>query len=88
MKTHNAQDNQNGQAQSSNPGSTPSESNCADTTSQPPFIQPTTLDEWIAAQARYRLQERQQAVETELALEDLAAKLAAHLATLNTKGNK
>ena len=45
-----------------------------------------SLAAWMQQELAFRLQERQQAAQTELALEDLAARLQAHLKA--QKGNK
>jgi hypothetical protein len=76
--TDNAQDNQNEPAQSTAPDGTHSESQCAMNTGSP-----TPLQAWMQQELAYRLQERRQ----QAALEDLAARLQAHLETIAQKGD-
>jgi hypothetical protein len=70
--TDNQQDNQNANPQSSLPANGITESNSAQAGN------PTPLQAWMQQELAARLQERRQ----QAALENLAAKLACHLATL------
>jgi hypothetical protein len=75
--TPHSQSQENEPAQSTAPDGTHSESQCAMNTGSP-----TPLQAWMQQELAYRLQERRQ----QAALEDLAARLQAHLETIAQKG--
>ena len=67
-----------------------SASSCANATypTIAPFCREQTLDQWITEQAEFSRQQRKQEAMTQLALENLAAQLQAHLKAMNKEGNK